>query len=279
MDTGPPSRPSLLERLPGAPVRGLVWRLYALVDLLRHTPREELRHLLRSRKVPTTEQIPGAILLGATAGNASADWYIRGGRLAVDSLRDGLSTHGYRLEDFESVLDFGCGCARVLRQWPGGDGVRLHGIDINKAAIKWCREHIVGVRFCSGRYLPPLQYPDATFDLIYAFSVVTHWDEDLQRRWFDEFRRLLRPKGVLAFSIHGQAYEDQLSADQRAQLRERGVFVVAPHLRGLNRCGAFHTIEFVRENLATSWDFLDHIPEGARGNPRQDLVIVRRPES
>ena len=46
---------------------------------------------------------------------------------------------------------------------------------------------------------------------------------------------------------------------------------------GTNLCSAFHPAEYVRGVLARGFEFVEHAPEGAKGNPRQDLVLLRRP--
>ena len=48
---------------------------------------------------------------------------------------------------------------------------------------------------------------------------------------------------------------------------------------GLNLCQAFHPLAFVRDRLADGWEFVEHVPRGALGNPEQDLVVLRRPSS
>jgi methylase of polypeptide subunit release factors len=47
------------------------------------------------------------------------------------------------LDSFESILDFGCGCGRMLLWLPElGRKRALHGTDIDADAIDWCREHL-----------------------------------------------------------------------------------------------------------------------------------------
>ena len=59
---------------------------------------------------------------------------------------------------------------------------------------------------------------------------------------------------------------------------ERGELVVRwSDLAGTNLCSAYHPERYVRETLAQGFDVSTIEPEGARGNPTQDLIVLRRP--
>lgn len=63
---------------------------------------------------------------------------------------------------------------------------------------------------------PPTPYVSESFDLVYALSVFSDLDEHLQRDWLAEFRRLLRPGGLLVLSVLGDTMRHRLSAPERA---------------------------------------------------------------
>ena len=48
-----------------------------------------------------------------------------------------LNKNGYRFDDFHNILDFGCGCGRILRHWRLVDGQHLYGTDYNQDLIAW----------------------------------------------------------------------------------------------------------------------------------------------
>ena len=92
------------------------------------------------------------------------------------------------------ILDVGCGTgANLLMLAEYGDA---EGVDISEDALAFCRERgLDKVRLGAGEELP---YEDATFDLVTAFDVVEHMDDDLAG--LREMRRVLRPGGrVLLF--------------------------------------------------------------------------------
>ena len=92
------------------------------------------------------------------------------------------------------ILDVGCGTgANLLMLSDYGDA---EGVDISKDALAFCRERgLDKVKLGAGEELP---YEDGTFDLVTAFDVVEHMDDDLAG--LREMRRVLRPGGrVLLF--------------------------------------------------------------------------------
>ena len=72
------------------------------------------------------------------------------------------------------------------------------------------------------------------FDLIYAVSVFTHLDLDLGRRWLADLHRILKPGGLLLFSVHGEAAWKGLPEEDVAELRRTGfLFKRSAKLHGI----------------------------------------------
>ena len=87
------------------------------------------------------------------------------------------------------ILDVGCGTgANLIMLSKYGDA---EGVDVSEDAIAFCRERgLDKVRLGAGEALP---YEDSTFDLVTAFDVVEHMDDDLVG--LSEMHRVLRPGG------------------------------------------------------------------------------------
>ena len=209
------------------------------------------------------------------AGTADIFSFLDGGEKAAATVRDLLSAHGIPLDRIGRMLDFGCGCGRVLRHWQGLSNAQLHGVDSNAELIEWCGSNLPRVTASANQSEPPLKYPAGSFDVIYAFSVLTHMPAELQKAWMQEFGRLLSETGLLIFSTHGQYYLDRLSGEEKKKF-ERGEPVVR-HLaaRGTNYCNSFHPESWVRESLLADWEVEAFVACGARGNPMQDVWMAR----
>lgn len=207
------------------------------------------------------------------AGTADADWFLRSGRAAYDAIAAHVPLDGAR-----DVLDFGCGCGRVLRYWEGHAGT-VSGSDRDGGAVEWCSANLQFARIVRNDLAPPLPHADASLDLVYALSVFTHLTQELQTAWRDELRRVLRPGGRLLLTTHGRSYVPRLEPDERARFEGGELVVRWSDLPGSNLCSAYHPERYLRETLALGFDLETLEPEGARGNPTQDLVVLQRPVS
>jgi SAM-dependent methyltransferase len=227
--------------------------------------------------IPTDSlPLPPAKLRGRVAGTANATWFLESGRLASDTIQSSLAGAGLRLEDLGAVLDFGCGCGRVLR-WLRDIPAELRGADFDGDAIAWCRKNLSFAKFERNRLAPPLSYEPESFDLIYVFSVLTHLPVKLQHDWMREFGRLLRCGGFLLVSTHGEPYVSRLTPAERDSFARGEVVVRFDQVAGTNLCAAFHPRTYVEEGLADGLEVIQWEPEGANGNPHQDLFLFRKP--
>jgi len=219
--------------------------------------------------------IPPVRLIMLVTGTPDIEWFFTGGQLAAESIRSILSQNKVDIHRVRATLDFGCGCGRVARFWARAGG-EVHGCDYNRRLVEWCQRNLRFARFEVNSFRPPLPYPDGSFDLVYALSVFTHLPEELQRPWIEELQRILEPGGHLLLSLHGRRYRDDLRPEERQRFDEGRLVVRLARSAGTNLCGAYHPVEYVRETLARGFTVLDYIPEGARGNPSQDLVLMRK---
>jgi len=214
--------------------------------------------------------LPPRRLMVRVAGTADGDWFLRSGRAAYDAIAAAVA-----IGEADAVLDFGCGCGRVLRYWSDHDGP-VHGTDRDGPAVQWCSRNLPFARLDRNGLAPPLPYADETFDLVYALSVFTHLTEALQIAWRDELHRVLRPGGRVLLTTHGSSYVPRLDQSERMRFGRGELVVRWGDLPGSNLCSAYHPEGYVRETLAQGFDLETIEPEGARGNPTQDLVVLRR---
>jgi SAM-dependent methyltransferase len=220
--------------------------------------------------------IPGPWARLLVAGSADIPSFLASGRRGFDCIREMLERNGTPLCDLRSVLDFGCGCGRVLRHWNGFADTRICGTDINDHLVETCRRCVPFAVISKNSMAATLDYASASFDLVYAFSVFTHLDVMAQRAWRDELHRILRPHGILILTVHGAAYKPRLDTKELDEFNAGRPVVRFGQYPGGNVCISFHPESYVRETLAQGFQIIDAVPEGAKGNPFQDLYMLRR---
>jgi len=201
----------------------------------------------------------------------------KGERIAGDLLQ-GVADAGYEPSQFRSVLDFGCGCGRVMgplrEKMPQA---AWHGADIDPMAIAWMSKNYQGVVLKQNPFHPPSLFGANQFDLIYGVSVFTHLDEAFQDEWLSELHRMSSAGGLLLLSIHGETVTPPDISALRAkgflfQVTKTGFYKLdgLPDFYQL----AWHLPEYIRSHWSRWFEVAGIRPRGI--NNHQDLVILRR---
>ncbi len=217
--------------------------------------------------------VPPAMLRFRVTESLSVKEFVRIGEGVAQHIRLRL---GDCLSEGQRVLDFGCGCGRTVR-WLLRGGVKLHGVDVDRAAVEWCRSHLEGAQFAATSPEPPLPYPDAHFNAIYCLSVFTHLGEPMQDQWLAELSRVLKPGAVLLLSVHGEAAAKGLDPTGRATLASVGFL----HRRTRKLKGmvpdwyqtTWHSREYILNRVSRWFEGprYDVVPDGL-----QDFVVARK---
>jgi SAM-dependent methyltransferase len=191
-----------------------------------------------------------------------------------------LAAAGRALGSFESILDFGCGCGRMLL-WMQELGHRavLHGTDIDAEAVAWCQEHVPHAQVTVNDAGPPLPYPDGAFDLVFSHSVFTHIDERRQDLWLSELQRITQPGGLIVLSVHSEAAIPAEAWEIRDRLERDGIAFFdqsLPHDGPLPDWyqSTWHAPWYVFEHWGRWFEIRAYLPGAALGF--QDHVALRR---
>jgi SAM-dependent methyltransferase len=238
------------------------------------------RSSLSPGRARTADGIPlPPALLRAQAGprHADASYFLRSGEQHSQLIRELLEQDGSPITELDALLDWGCGCGRVLRHWADLGGTRIAGCDVNPRMVEWCSGNLPFADVAVTKMSPPLPYEDGSFDLVYAFSVFTHLPEDLQHAWMRECRRVLRPGGYLLISTLGEYYLSlrRLSAAERETFSNGDVVVLYEGAPGTSLCSAYHPPAYVHDNLGADYDLVAFRPAAESG--RHDMHFFRKP--
>jgi SAM-dependent methyltransferase len=209
--------------------------------------------------------------------SADAEYFIRIGEAMNTSIRGAAARAGSPVEKMEAILDFGCGSGRVTRHWAGLQGPEIHGCDYNEELVSWCAANLPFLRVERNELEPPAQYEDGRFDLVYALSVLSHLSEPLGGRWVAEYRRLLRPGGLLVISVLGEQATHRLPAEERERFDRGELVVERPRMEGRNSCTAYHPAGYVSGSLLAEFAEVTPFDLGSPELPiMQDAYLARR---
>jgi SAM-dependent methyltransferase len=220
-------------------------------------------------------------------------------------IRQFMVNLGVREGERGRLLDFGCGFGRHLRfflkDYPTE---RLFGVDIDPVFIQICERTFPGPNFSVCGVRPPLEFVEGFFDLVYAFSVFSHLNEETGMKWIDEFARLVRPGGAVMVTTHRRSFIQFCASlrDDPSQIENNpwytvlaehafhdmetalqayddGRFVFATTGGGEVRTPDFYgeaaiSPGYVESNWLDHFDLIDFIDDPARVS--QAMIILRR---
>jgi 2-polyprenyl-3-methyl-5-hydroxy-6-metoxy-1,4-benzoquinol methylase len=227
--------------------------------------------------------LPPAQLIVLVQGTTNVREFLTDGRSTAQGVVDVLRGSGVEIDRSMRVLDFGCGCGRVMRHLHRMTGAQFKGSDYNPQLVEWCQRNLRFGQFDVNGVSPPLAYEKEQFDLIYALSVFTHLSEDLQYAWMSELSRVLKPGGHLLMTTQGESFVPYMSEEDRTTYHSGGLVVKEHGPVGSNPFSTIHPPQYVKTHLPPNLALVSFVPETRRrGEPPSRLcwqdgyVLVKR---
>lgn len=279
-----------LIRMP-APVRDLIaprlFRSYESFVARRQAARE------RSDVIASGLPVPPPSLRVKVIGTGDMDVFLTSGKRDNEVIRAALARAGVVMTERGSgggprhsqapirILDWGCGCGRIIRWWSDFQDIDIYGCDYNPELVAWVKENLPFVNARVNQLSPPLPYEPGSFDVVYAISVFTHLTNDLAHDWMREVHRVLAPGGRFFFSTHGVAYRDKLATAEKARFDSGTPVVQFSSVEGSNLCAAFHPRQWIEASLLDGFQLVEMreahlLDEGDRGGLFQDRWLIRK---
>ena len=229
---------------------------------------------------PDKVPLPPRGLINLVTGNKWKADFFDSGKLQMAQLVNILEKNGINFTGLNHILDFGCGCGRLIRHLRtlGASGTqKLYGTDYNRELVEWCKNNLNFSEFDTNTLSPPLKYRGSYFDFILARSVLTHLSYDLQVAWIDELHRILREGGLVYFSTHGSMKAAKELTDADKELLRAGKLVIKnPNSAGMNRCAAYESRDFVVKELLGKFALVDFIPGIEDRRLGQDVYLAKK---
>ena len=228
---------------------------------------------------PDKMPLPPHGLTNLVTGNKWEADFFDSGKLQMAQMINILRKNGINLAELHSILDFGCGCGRLIRHLSTlstNGAQKLYCTDYNDELIEWCKDNLHFAEFDTNALSPPLKYGDSSFDFIFARSVFTHLSGDLQVAWINELRRILRTGGLLYFSIHGDRKAHELTNVDKELFRAGKLVIKNPNSSGMNKCAAYESKDYVIEKLLGGFELVDFIPGMEDRRLGQDVCLAKK---
>lgn len=153
---------------------------------------------------------PRALMQNTTGLSSEADFASHGADFWIALSRAAPKPLG----EYDSILDFGCGCGRLARMFKGHPG-RIAGCDIDHRHIEWCAAALDFMEAKLSSVRPPIPFADNAFEAVISISIFTHLNEDSQDQFLRELARVCRPDGLLFLTIHGSRALERAVAEPR----------------------------------------------------------------
>ena len=257
--------------------------VYIRLETLYVNGKDKLRYLyspflnMRFKRQGVTDGLPfpPIRLVHLVTNTYRYDWFYQSGILGARSIRDLLEKSDLDINGFEAILDFGCGCGRVMRQWKTLNGPKLFGTDCNPMLVSWCQKHLPFAEFMVNRRSLPLSYLDEAFDFIYAISVFTHLDEVMGNFWIKELSRILKPAGLIYMTVMGAQRVAHLPRELQEQFEAGHLVVTGGEHLFKNTCAAYHPEPYVHRMLPEGIQILDFMLGGAK-DAYQDVFLLQK---
>lgn len=139
----------------------------------------------------------------------SSEAALRQAHAFYDDVGDALARAGSPLSADARVLDFGFGWGRIARCFMRDVPLdHIHGVDVDPDFVDLTRKAFASERFEVCPPFPPTGLPSASYDLVVAYSVFSHLAPKAAHAWMEEFARLLKPGGVVAFTTRHSSFFD-----------------------------------------------------------------------
>jgi SAM-dependent methyltransferase len=163
-----------------------------------------------------TDQLPKGFVINES--EMEIEWLRWIGPLLNEGTNEPFSERGGDITGFSRILDLACGPGEwVLEVATNYPSVDVTGIDVSQRCLSEAASHAAARRLNNAHFLhmdatAPLDFPDASFDLVNARTIVGFMNPTLWPLLLKECRRILRPGGILRLTEFSEGLTNSAAA-------------------------------------------------------------------
>lgn len=175
------------------------------------------------------------------------------------------------------VLDFGCGIGRMMQQFtPEAEEAEFWGCDLDRPSLDWLEANLSPpFHFFESTEVAGLPQEDGFFDLIYAFSVYTHFTGNWAS-WLLEHHRVLADGGLLFATFLGEGMIESLTGEQWDEDRIGMNHLMHGYSWELGGPIAFNSEWWLRAHWGRAFEIVELYPRLGEGVPSHGIILARK---
>jgi len=233
-------------------------------------------------------RFPEERLQNLTIQSGASEVMLRGASTLYSHVKNACQDLGRPLNTDTTILDFGCGWGRIARFFLKEIDVdNIHGVEVLEELAEACKASFKTENFHTIKQTGLLPFESNLFDVVFANSVFSHLNVDLNIHWLNELERVLKPGGVAALTVIDIEKYEKMSASGSEWFASLGindettreklssgefVWVTTNRQGELDGYGlTFIPIDWIKENWTHNMKFVD-----VNQDYSQSIVILQK---
>jgi len=145
---------------------------------------------------------PEERLQNLTIKDGASESMLRGANKLYQHVKSACSDLNQPVNADTKILDFGCGWGRIVRFFLKEIDINnIYGVEVLQELAEACESTFNTKNFHTIEQSGSLPFEDGMFDVVFANSVFSHLNVDLNMHWLNEIERVTKPGGVAALTI------------------------------------------------------------------------------
>lgn len=234
---------------------------------------------------------PEERLQNLTIKDGASESMLKGASKLYGHIKAACSDLNQPIKADTSILDFGCGWGRIARFFLKEIDVKnIYGVEVLQELTEACESTFNTNNFHTITQSGLLPFESNKFDVVFANSVFSHLNIDLNMHWLNEIERVIKPGGIAALTVIDTPKFESMSKSGSKWFESLGIDCDETHKKlnsgefiwvSTNRSGeldgyglTFIPVDWINKNWTKKMDLIDLNP-----NYSQSIAILQKRKS